>query len=191
MKIVIVTEPGFVKDEAGKIVGLLESGMIERVHIRKPLWSADAMRLLLNLIPADLHPLLSLHDHHGLASELNIGGIHLNSRNPSVPEGFSGIVSRSCHSIAELQGAPCDYRFLSPIFDSISKQGYRSNFTPAMLRQAVADGLIDGTTYALGGVKPNRLPLLADWGFEGAAMLGAAWGASSSQRFLSDLKECL
>ena len=63
-----------------------------------------------------------------------------------------------------------DYRFLSPVFDSISKPGYLSAFTEEDLR-----GHVDADTFALGGVTPDKLELLEQLGFGGAAMLGAAW----------------
>ena len=80
-----------------------------------------------------------------------------------------GLVSRSCHSLEEAS-SPAAYRFLSPVFDSISKTGYRAAFDLGSLR-----GKVDETFVALGGVTPDRLPLLADIGFGGAAFLGYIW----------------
>ena len=72
--------------------------------------------------------------------------------------------------------ASVDYLFLSPIFDSISKAGYKSNFTIDELRAAADAGIIDSRVFALGGVTPDRLSLLQSIGFGGAVMLGAVWG---------------
>ena len=93
-------------------------------------------------IPAALYSRISLHDHHELAARFGVGGVHLNSRNPSVPDGFGGMVSRSCHSIAELSqySSVCDYMFLSPIFDSISKSGYVSRFSLEEIRRRIVAG---------------------------------------------------
>ena len=60
---------------------------------------------------------------------------------------------------------------LSPVFDSISKQGYRSAFDPDSLRPWLEGKRV----VALGGVTPERIPLLRDAGFSGAAMLGYFW----------------
>ena len=81
-----------------------------------------------------------MHDRHELAARFGVGGVHLNSRNPSVPDGFGGLVSRSCHSIAELSqySSVCDYMFLSPVFDSISKSGYTSRFSLEEIRRRIA-----------------------------------------------------
>ena len=68
-----------------------------------------------------------------------------------------------------------NYVFLSPIFDSISKQGYRSAFDHATLKKAAHEGIIDHKVVALGGVTRQRISLLAEYGFGGAAMLGDIW----------------
>jgi thiamine-phosphate pyrophosphorylase len=68
-----------------------------------------------------------------------------------------------------------NYLFLSPIFDSISKQGYCSNFSIELLREAQAEGIIDNKVIALGGVTPRKQPLLESLGFGGYAMMGAVW----------------
>ena len=60
-------------------------------------------------------------------------------------------VSRSLHSLAELRSSSgLEYAFLSPIFDSISKQGYKAAFEEEKLRQALADNSVP--VIALGGL---------------------------------------
>ena len=106
-----------------------------------------------------------------------MGGVHLNGRNPDLPDGYRGTVSRSCHSLEEVAAhrTATDYLFLSPVFDSISKQGYRSAFPPAALREAAAAGIIDEKVLALGGVSEANLPEVRGYGFGGAALLGDIW----------------
>ena len=182
MRIVVITAPSFVTGEAETIRRLLDGG-IDRIHLRKPASEEAAMRRLIESLPAELYPRLSLHDHLSLAVEYGLGGVHLNGRNPEPPQGFPGLVSRSCHSLAELEAcAPTtDYRFLSPIFDSISKSGYRAAFDEESLRGAALRGVIDTQTCALGGVEPERLPLLHALGFGGAALLGCIWRDTSRE----------
>ena len=69
----------------------------------------------------------------------------------------------------------CDYVFLSPIFDSISKEGYASAFTSESIREAAEKGIIDKRVIALGGVDENNLLQVKDFGFGGAAILGGLW----------------
>ena len=107
MRIVVITPPHAVPREAATIRLLLDAG-IDRVHIRKPEASREELCALLEAIPEPLRPRLSLHDGHCLATRYGIGGVHLNARNPLPPEGFRGVVSRSCHSLDELAA---DYQY--------------------------------------------------------------------------------
>lgn len=195
MRIIVISAPDFLPGEAEAVTALLEAGAW-RVHVRKPAAGSDSIARLLEHIPAALYSRISLHDHHELAARFGVGGVHLNSRNPSVPAGFGGLVSRSCHSMEELSeyGSVCDYMFLSPIFDSISKSGYASRFSLEEIRRRIVAGSdvatarmdvmssdgncrsVDwGRVFALGGVCPDNIRLLEEAGFGGAAVLGYIW----------------
>lgn len=171
MKLIAITQPQFFHGEARLIEQMLDSGLYWRVHLRKPEAAEADVKKLVMEIPQRLWPRLTIHYFPELAQSLGLGGIHLNSRLKEPPEGWTGLVSRSCHSLDELV-LPADYSFLSPVFDSISKPGYMSRFSPDQLR-----GKVGSTTFALGGVTQQKLPLLEKLGFGGAAMLGAVWPA--------------
>lgn len=174
MKLIAITTHYFWDGEPSAVASLLESRRFWRIHLRKPEATKEEMRELIEHIPPIFYPYLSLHDHFELAEELGIGGIHLNSRNPHPLPQWNGITSRSCHSVAELYAhdSDTDYLFLSPVFDSISKPGYRSAFRLADIKQA---DISSKNIFALGGVTFDSLPALEAAGFDGAAMLGAAW----------------
>ncbi|MDD6553810.1 MAG: thiamine phosphate synthase [Prevotellaceae bacterium] len=93
------------------------------------------------------------------------------------PNEFS--ISFSCHSLEEVAQYKnrCDYVFLSPIYDSISKQGYHSAFTRDDLLRARDKGIIDEKVIALGGVSEEKIPEIQRLGFGGYAMLGAVWAS--------------
>ncbi len=176
MRIVAITPGEPFAAEAEAISMLLGEG-VWRVHLRLPAASEGEVRRLIEALPPELYPRLSLHDRFSLAVEYGMGGVHLNGRNPAPPSGFGGVVSCSCHSLGELTGRTTEeYLFLSPIYDSISKQGYGAAFSRREIEAAGAAGVIDARTVALGGVTPERLPELAAWGFGGAALLGYLWG---------------
>ena len=177
MKIIAITQPFFFDGEAEAIGTLLAEGRADIVHLRKPGSDADGCRRLLDNIASEWLGRIVTHDHFGLCAEYGLRGVHLNHRNPTPPPGLTGSVSCSCHSLDEVTARKphMGYLFLSPIFDSISKQGYHSAFDDATLRQASANGTIDGKVVALGGVTYDRLALLEEYGFGGAAMLGAMW----------------
>ena len=143
MRIIVITDTPFAASEAESIRILLSEGA-DRVHLRKPQSAENDMRRLIEALPPELYPRLTLQDHLYLAGEYGIGGVHLNARNPEIPAGFGGLISRSCHSFEELASHPTeDYLFLSPIFDSISKTGYRAGYAPDELRKAFAQGIIN------------------------------------------------
>lgn len=164
--------------ERERMVSLLDKGEVEFFHIRKPSWSESRMRLFLETFPRRLYSRLCLQDCTQLAVEYEVGGVHLNSRNGfCVPIGFAGRVSTGCHSIAEAAEwkERTDYHFLSPVFDSISKHGYKSAFTLEELEEAFRKGVLDERTVALSGVSRENLPLLEQVGFSSAAIMGDIW----------------
>lgn len=177
---IAVTPPAFHDGEAAFISRLLAGG-VDVVHLRKPGSAESECAGLLEALSEDERARVVVHDHFGLAARYGLMGIHLNSRNPSVPEGFHGQLSRSCHSMEEVRRfkPECGYVFLSPVFDSISKRGYVSAFSAGDLHRAAASGIIDSRVVALGGVTPERLPYLRSLGFGGAAMLGCVSSIAS------------
>lgn len=175
-RLIVITQPSFVSDEGMLINTLFENG-IDRVHIRKPGASGEEHRRLIEKIDGRWHDRLSLHDCHDVAVEYGCG-VHLNGRNPNPPQTEGRLVlSASCHSLAEVveRKPVCDYVFLSPIFDSISKQGYGSAFTEDDIKKATQSGIVDSRVMALGGVSLGNLNRVKAMGFGGAALLGEVW----------------
>ena len=169
----VITSPTFFPGEAAFIHRLFAYG-VDIVHLRKPGATAEECAKLLDDLTSDDRRRIVIHDFFELAQPYGLRGIHLNARRSTVPDGYEGHVSRSCHSLEEVKRykAACDYVFLSPIFDSVSKQGYASAFTDETLREASEDGIIDNKVIALGGVTPDKIDYLQQLNFGGAAMLG-------------------
>ena len=164
--------------EQRRITNMLRSGEITYFHIRKPHYTEKMMRDYLFLFDADVKERLSLHDFHYLASELGIGGIHLNKRNPELKEEYhQKRISVSCHTIEEVQKwkDKADYLFLSPTFDSISKQGYTSKFDLQELKALFEQNILNEKVCALGGVTYNNIDVLKQAGFSSFAMLSTVW----------------
>jgi len=183
MNIVVITLPDFVDGEIGVIHQMFRQGL-RLLHIRKPHSTIDELAGFIEQINKCYYSRITLHDHHALAQRYRLGGIHLNSRNPQPLQDWQGRLSRSCHSFEELQVSQIDscgnnlrfdYQFLSPIYDSISKQGYESGFTHDRLLEASKQGVINQQVYALGGVTLGKIEGLEALGFGGAALLGEIW----------------
>lgn len=172
MNIIIITRPDLFEGETDICNKLFADGL-QRLHLRKPEATREQLARWIEAIEPSYRRRIVLHDHHDLASKYALGGIHLNSRNPN-PVG-SLPLSRSCHTIAEVEACQddFDYVFLSPVFDSISKQGYKAAFTREELSKARP--VLSKNVYALGGVSFDNLQEVQALGFFGAAMLGGFW----------------
>lgn len=172
-KKVVITLPYCYAGESDDVVGKLADSGVWRVHIRKPEASERDVRNLIESIPLGLRCKVSIHDRLSLAGEYSLGGVHLNSRSRDIPPGWTGLVSQSLHSVGEIGDFRGDYAFLSPIYPSISKPGYRGCYDWDELKKSLDDRIL-----ALGGVVPEKFDELRSVGFGGVAMLGAAWRTS-------------
>lgn len=177
MQLIVLTDPEFFVGEAALINELFERGL-PLLHVRKPDADEHNVRRLLDHIRSEYYDRVAIHYFHHLAEEYELGGVHLSASHPKAPEGWEGRVSASCHSLEEaLQRLEsCDYVFVSPIYDSISKEGYLSAFTRRELEAARDAGKITRRMIALGGVTPERIPDIEHFGFGGAAVVGSLWG---------------
>ena len=202
MKIIAISSPIAVAEEVTLIKQLLQNG-VDVIHIRKPLSefnrsegdffyeenridAIDYIRLLLQQLSTGERDKIIIHDYYELYEEYALKGVHINKNITHLPDDYNGFRSRSCHTFEEVTQYKdeFDYLFLSPIFDSISKAGYRSAFDNAMLQQAAEMGIIDDKVIALGGVTLDKIPLLRNWKFGGIAMSGAIYTPTA----ITDLK---
>lgn len=179
-KLIVITRPDFFPEEGNILFRLFHGGM-ERLHIRKPGCTRASLLKLLDAIPPAYYPRIVLHDRFEIAADPSfgypLGGIHLNSRNPAIPSGYEGAVSRSCHTLKEIkQTGRYEYVFLSPVFPSISKEGYGAGMDLETLRDAARQGYIHEKVIALGGLCAATIPLIREIPFGGIAVIGSVWG---------------
>lgn len=169
-KIIVITSPEPVENEASKLTCLLDAG-VDFIHIRKPDTLLREVKDLIENIPFEYRKKLRLHGHFQLVNEMNLAGVHLNGRNPIAPATALSI-SKSVHSIAELDNiSDFDYVTLSPIYDSISKVGYKTKFELDKIGKSIKGKRV----VALGGIRPENIQDLKDVGFYGAAFMGYVW----------------
>ena len=179
MKIIAITPPHAIDDEVVVIRQLLAKG-IDIVHLRKHQSEFEGIDVIvylheiLSALTCEERSKIIIHDYPSLYEEFYLKGIHINKNITSLPDDYTGYKTRSCHSFEEIQKYrdDYDYLFLSPIFDSISKPGYKSPFTPEMLQKASLEGIIDNKVIALGGVTFDKIPYLQSLNFGGVAMIG-------------------
>lgn len=159
---------------------------LSKLHLRKPNWSKEALRAWLNELPSVYHPKIVIHDHHSLIQEFSLAGLHFNTRNPYRKIDSSFTKSISLHSLEEVHNlAPdIDYAFLSPIFNSISKFGYKAAFDEHSLAEVLKQ--TRKPIYALSGMNAKTIPKALAIGFSGIVVLGAIWNKSLISKFKID-----
>ena len=167
-------------EEAAHITRFLQSGAIDIFHLRKPDTDTGYVKEIIEKIPEHLHSRLVLHSHFHLIFHFKPGGIHHKEscEQKFIDYGVNNrlIISKSCHSIKEVESLQKDnyeYCFLSPIYDSISKEDYKARFSindPRLLKLNK-----DYRIIALGGIIPSHFQNLYAAKFAGAALLGYLW----------------
>lgn len=176
MKILVITAPGDVRDEVATIEALFDAGL-EILHLRKTRFEAAAMEKYLGCIASRYHHRIMLHSHHELVERYGLRGMHLSAERRSSVSSHAATmhISTSCHSLAEVEqhAGQYEYVMVSPVFDSISKPGYRAAIDTEKLGECC--GGLEGRVVALGGITSQNLATLPRrcWG---AAVLGHVWG---------------
>lgn len=172
MRVIVITPAEAVENET-VVCNLLFASGLEVLHLRKPGAGREAYERFVRAIEPRYRERIVVHEHYDLAKEYGLRGVHLKARDMGRMSEFAGkAVSFSCHSVEEAEGLPegAAYCFLSPVFDSISKAGYRSAFAqmPDLSGCRVA-------VVALGGITAERADACRRAGFAGMAVLGYLW----------------
>jgi len=177
-KLIVITPEKEITEEANLLTNLFESGL-QLLHLRKPDYTINEIRNLITDIPAIFHPKIVLHSHYELLNDFNLKGIHLPEklRLEGNTKQIKNIVSTSFHKIEDILSTKTnfEYAFLSPIFQSISKEGYEPVIKPNVLKDFFRLNKINFPVIALGGITDQNVIQVRDIGFFGAACIGYVW----------------
>lgn len=185
--LVVITSPEPLKNEGQLCNRLFENGL-QLLHLRKPGADKAVYERFLQKIDSRYYDRIVIHDHYELACVYPLRGIHLKYRDAGQYSRYKNIphISVSCHSFEEIENLPFapEYCFLSPVFDSISKQGYKSKFTAEALNEKLP--ALPYKVLALGGITAGNIDLCRKYRFAGVAVLGCIWKNSDEalQRFV-------
>lgn len=176
MKLAIISQPQFFVEEDKIITTLFEEGL-DLLHLYKPGSEPLYLERLLTLIPDDFHDRIVIHEHYYMKQEFELAGIHLDTPEQEMPNGYRGKVSRSCMKINQLKELKktSQYVFLHDIFDSLHQPEVKSKFTLDEIHQASKEGIIDKHVYALGGMNADNIRWAHDEGFGGVVICGDIW----------------
>lgn len=177
MELVLVSYPEFFEGEI-KIINNLLKDFNFTFHLRKPEAGIDELRNILNRIPYEFHEKIVVSNFQSLQAEFNIKGIHFSTMQRPEKLNKEGelIYGTSCHSVEEMRELEniYDYMYISPVFKSISKEGYEGSLKLNEVREYLKEKR-NARIIALGGVDAGKIDELAGFSFDGMAVLGAVW----------------
>ncbi|WP_075342635.1 thiamine phosphate synthase [Tenacibaculum agarivorans] len=190
--LIVLTSEQEIENEAILLNQLFENGL-EVSHLRKPTFTIDGYRELLRNVDKQFYQRIVIHQFHDLCKEFQLKGIHIQEQ-PRIDlgdqlfeyfqlfksEGFS--VSSSFHEPDVLNACSIkfDYHLLSPVFSSISKQGYEG--------RGFNVNYIDKTIVGMGGVNSKTIPEVFKLGFKGIGVLGGVWNMGTPVESFIEIK---
>lgn len=171
MQLIVFSPESHFENEHNWLQQLFEAGLTH-FHVRKPNWSEEEMTAYLKQIDSQYYSRIVLHDNYQLVGKFGLIGANWNARN----DDGGNFMSASFHSFEEIEkeGNRFEYVFLSPIFDSISKIGYKAGFEKDQLKNFL-EKKHSTKIIALGGIQEDRIDECSALEFDGVAVLGTIW----------------
>ena len=198
MQLRVITHSEYLEGEAEKINALFKEGLT-CLHLRKPKWTNDQIMGLIEEIDENQHEKITFHQMHHMAIDFGLGGVHLKSteRDQKDEEQLQDWIKvwkeRGCkistaiHDVEELERFQGDFDVLtiSPIFESISKSGYR----PEIDWLAILKNKDLSKAMAIGGISADTIPMIAPYGFKACGVIGALWEEGDAIENFKKLQE--
>lgn len=182
---IVISSPIAIANEIEVIQNLFQEGM-NRFHIRKPNLSIYEVEKFVKAIGLEYLDKMVFHNfslencrcpNHHISDWQNVDCNLFQEKRRST----------STHAIVEFNqlSKEWEYAFLSPVFESISKEGYGKNST-------ILDTITNRTNFntkliALGGIKENNIKIALDSGFDSVALLGTIW---LQEKPIQKFKQC-
>ncbi|WP_298503400.1 thiamine phosphate synthase [uncultured Maribacter sp.] len=190
--IVLIAPEKDVPNEIEILHQLFQEGL-QYYHLRKPNKNYEEHCAYLNQIDKKYHHRIVVHYFHELINDFNLKGIHFqeqkrrdNIDNPGQYfknlNMFGKSISSSFHEPEGLETCyfEFDYHLLSPVFSSISKQGYEG--------RGFDVNHIDKRIVGMGGVTTENLVEFNKLGFKGVGVLGGIWNSSEPLKEFKKMK---
>ena len=188
---------------------------VEAFHLRKKSWGfEESQNFLANFNENELTK-ISIHGPLGWPIMLGLRRVHfkdnlkeISDEEDKFTESIEEIrttfdvvkISRSFHQIDDLRfdAHKYDLAFLSPIWNSISKEGYDTPFDLDKLKGQLSNMRIQHIKndqsidlYALGGIDEDKISQAQELGFDGVAVLGCVWQSNDPiKKIKTLLAEC-
>ncbi len=178
MKPIVICYPTKLNKEIEAINALFEAGL-EILHVRKPAYSEAELNAFIDSIDTKYHDRLAIHSNLHLVELRKLRGVHFTSYNRHLIDDYSDKAlpkSISVHSMSELinLSESFSYALLSPVFESISKEGYGPAIDQSVLKEYL-NNEHEVPVLALGGIDHKNVDVAKDLGFDGVALHGHLW----------------
>lgn len=193
--IIVISDTELFAGEANTINQLFDSGLL-LFHLRKYNNSKSEIVEFVNTIKPEYLNRIVLHQFHEVANDFGITRLHFSEKDRTnlkeqelnQLKEKNRILSTSVHSVDEYQklSSAFDYTFLSPVFDSISKPGYKAQTFDLNSKKTSGIKLI-----ALGGVKEDNCLKAFEMGFDGVALLGSIWKTDDKINLFKKIKNSI
>ncbi len=192
---ILISHPTPLKGEADLLNNMFEAGL-PVLHLRKPNSESADFERMLEGIQSDYYLQIALHQHHHLIEKYGLKRIHFTekSRNETTQKVLDDCfkkgykISTSVHSIQAYNALQVDfqYTFLSPVFDSISKENYPATSFDMSKKDKTSPIKLIG----LGGVNFDNYQQIFAKGYDDYAVLGSVWNSKNPldalKRFLEN-----
>lgn len=190
--ILLIAPENDIPNEIEILNQLFEEGLMF-YHFRKPAKNYKEHVAYLNQLDKNYHNRIVVHYHHELINDFNLKGIHFQEQkridyieNPS--EYFKKLnmygktISSSFHEPEVLKSCyfEFDYHLLSPVFSSISKEGYEG--------RGFDVNHISKTIVGMGGINTDTIAETLQLGFKGIGVLGGVWSAENPVESFKSIK---
>jgi thiamine-phosphate pyrophosphorylase len=175
---IVITNPQSVSNETEIINALFNEGL-EVLHVRKPDFGKEQLSEFISKIDQRFHSRIMIHSHYELLDSYRIKGIHFTEKTKHMLADYNCVQctkSLAVHELAELKSVSetVDYVLLSPLFPSVSKEGYSKQWNFDELKVELA-GKRKYNMVALGGITMGNVNTVKELGFDDFALLGSIW----------------
>jgi len=186
MEVIVFTSQSKTDTEIQRIKDLFDNGL-ETLLIRKPKWSSSDIESFIQAIPEVHHKRIVIHGHYTLALKYGLKGIHIRRRHRSnswknrwkrfylklrKPNLVICTTFNSLESLRDNKQA-FDFVFLNSVFTSHTHYSENEEAGINMLKSIIGHSSVP--VYALGGVRPEYIPVVKAAGFDGVGLSSYVW----------------
>ncbi len=190
MKLILVTSELSLMNEIPLIREALDKGFF-RIHVKRAMMPGTELVAMLSMFTKEEHQQFVVHSNYEVAEEFELAGIHLPEwrrlKYPNVGQvSMAPVVSTSFHHVSEFEASVSQYEygFIGPVYDSISKPGYKSNVDLRSINP-----LLKKKCVAIGGITVDNLSDVFNSGVSMAAVRGFVWDAKNPSDAIKKLAD--